>query len=431
MHAAALASAATPGVARRPAPRPPRGASCRRSSTASRRPARFFGALNASAPSAPADDAPVPTSPITVTVFSTRKYMLATQIPTLERAFPGRVRCVEAPLNAQTAQLAAGSDAVCLFVNDVADADAVDALADAGVRFIAMRCAGYDRVDVARCEARGVLVARVPAYSPHAIAEHAIALMLCLNRQLVKADARVRHGNYSLSGLVGFDMHGKTVGIVGTGKIGRCVGRVLLAMGCEVLAHDVHRSEEAEAMGMRYVDALSELLERSDVVTLHCPLLPSTKHIINAETLAMMKPGAMLINTSRGGLIDADALCDALDDRRVACAGLDVYEGEAGVFFEDKSQETDTVPGSSVGHDWDFALSNLANRPNVLVTPHQAFLTAEALGNIAQTTADNLGWFEHTRGERRGREGGEGGGGWDGAVDEAMFNGAANNIVEG
>ena len=181
-------------------------------------------------------------------------------------------------------------------------------------------------------------------------------------------------------------------------------------------------------MGMRYVDALSELLERSDVVTLHCPLLPSTKHIINAETLAMMKPGAMLINTSRGGLIDADALCDALDERRVACAGLDAYEGEAGVFFEDKSQETDNVPGSSVGHDWDFALSNLANRPNVLVTPHQAFLTAEALGNIAQTTADLR--VVRARGGEGGARGGRGARG-DGAVDEAMFNGAANNIVEG
>ena len=331
---------------------------------------------------------------IHLTVFSTAAYMHATQIPALEAAFPGNVKCLDVPLSADTAPLAAGSNAVCLFVNDVADADAIDALADLGVRFIAMRCAGFDRVDIDRCRARGVAVVRVPAYSPHAIAEHTVALMLALNRQLIKANARVTQGNYSLSGLVGFDMHGKTVGVIGTGKIGRGVASILLGMGCEVLAHDVRPSEEAVAAGVRYVDTVEELLPRCRVVTLHCPLTPATHHLMNAERLALMSRGSMLVNTSRGALVDTSALADALDRRRVACAGLDVYEGEAGVFFEDMSEATDEIPGASVGGAWDFRLADLASRPNVIVTPHQAFLTAEALGNIAATTVENLREFE-------------------------------------
>ena len=220
----------------------------------------------------------------------------------------------------------------------------------------------------------------------------AVALMLCLNRQLITASTRVQMGNYALSGLVGFDMHGKTVGVVGTGKIGRCTIDILLGMGCEVITHDLYPNAGLVERGIEYV-ALEDLLPRSDIVTLHCPLTPKSYHLMNAIKLAMMREGAMLINTSRGALVDTAALEAALASRRVGSCGLDVYEHEEGVFFEDISSDTDDNPGASLSEQWDTQLANLAARPNVIVTPHQAFLTQEALTNIAHTTADNLREF--------------------------------------
>lgn len=335
-----------------------------------------------------------PTETLKLAVFSTSSYMRHTQTPVIEEAFgAGNVRWLDVGLTPQTAPLAAGCNATCLFVNDRADAETIDALADLGVRFIAMRCAGFDRVDLDACARRGVAVTRVPAYSPYAIAEHAIAMMLALNRQLMKGHARVVQGNYSLSGLVGFDMHGKTVGIVGTGKIGRCTAKILLGMGCEVLAYDVFQSKEAIAMGVKYVDTVQELLPRCQIVSLHCPLTDDTYHLMDDAAFELMRKGRMLVNTSRGGLVDTAALARALDAQKIACVAMDVYEHEAGLFFEDKSEETDATPGSSLSPDWDLSLGSLASRPNVLVTSHQAFLTAEALGNIASTTVENLREF--------------------------------------
>ena len=279
-----------------------------------------------------------PTETLKLAVFSTSSYMRHTQTPVIEEAFgAGNVRWLDVGLTPQTAPLAAGCNATCLFVNDRADAETIDALADLGVRFIAMRCAGFDRVDLDACARRGVAVTRVPAYSPYAIAEHAIAMMLALNRQLMKGHARVVQGNYSLSGLVGFDMHGKTVGIVGTGKIGRCTAKILLGMGCEVLAYDVFQSKEAIAMGVKYVDTVQELLPRCQIVSLHCPLTDDTYHLMDDAAFELMRKGSMLVNTSRGGLVDTAALARALDAQKIACVAMDVYEHEAGLFFEDKS----------------------------------------------------------------------------------------------
>eukprot|EP00793_Prasinoderma_coloniale_P006935 PRCOL_00001767-RA len=327
-------------------------------------------------------------------------YMQRAQIDVLERAFPGGVECYDAALSVATAPLVSlshggrGANAVCLFVNDDAGAGSIHALADNGIRHIAMRCAGYDRVDLDACEQRGISVTRVPAYSPHAIAEHAVALMLALNRQLVKASMRVIQGNYSLSGLVGFNMHGKTVGVIGTGKIGRCTIDILLGMGCRVLAHDLYPNEEMLSKGVEYL-SLEELLPQSDIVTLHCPLNSTTQHLMNENRLSQMKHGAMLINTSRGALVETHALDKALERRQVGSVGMDVYENESGLFFTDTSQFTDNMPGASLPHlgAWDYALHSLAARPNVLVTPHQAFLTQEALQNIADTTVLNLNEF--------------------------------------
>ena len=336
-----------------------------------------------------------PTETLKLAVFSTSSYMRHTQTPVIEEAFgAGNVRWLDVGLTPQTAPLAAGCNATCLFVNDRADAETIDALADLGVRFIAMRCAGFDRVDLDACARRGVAVTRVPAYSPYAIAEHAIAMMLALNRQLMKGHARVVQGNYSLSGLVGFDMHGKTVGIVGTGKIGRCTAKILLGMGCEVLAYDVFQSKEAIAMGVKYVDTVQELLPRCQIVSLHCPLTDDTYHLMDAERRSTScGKDAHAGQHEPRRLVDTAALARALDAQKIACVAMDVYEHEAGLFFEDKSEETDATPGSSLSPDWDLSLGSLASRPNVLVTSHQAFLTAEALGNIASTTVENLREF--------------------------------------
>jgi D-lactate dehydrogenase len=285
-------------------------------------------------------------------------------------------------LTTATAALASGCSAVSIFVGDDASEPSLRALASGGTRLLALRCAGFNHVDLAAAARLGITVARVPAYSPHAVAEHAVALMLALNRKLHRAFNRVREQDFSLDGLVGFDMNGKTVGIVGTGQIGTVACRILLGFGCRVLAFDPVRNPQCEAIGVRYV-ALGELLRESDIVSLHCPLTPATRHLIDAQALATMRPSAMLINTSRGAVIDTRALIGALKAGRIGAVGLDVYEEEGDLFFRDLSE--------SVIQDDVFV--RLMTFPNVLITAHQAFLTREALAAIAEITIGNVRAF--------------------------------------
>ncbi len=298
---------------------------------------------------------------------------------------------LEARLTRESVAMAEGAGAVCLFVNDGADAEAVARLAHGGTRLIALRCAGFNNVDVAAAAGSGVEVVRVPAYSPYAVAEHTMALALSLNRQLHRSFARVREGNFELEGLLGFDMRGRTVGIVGAGKIGAAFARICAGFGCRVLVRDVRTSPEVEALGAEYT-TLERLLAESDIVSLHCPLTPETRHLINEETLGLMRPGAMLINTSRGALVDTRAVIGSLKTGRLGALGLDVYEEEADLFFRDLSGQ--------VLQDDVFA--RLLTFPNVLITGHQGFFTEDALRNIARTTLGNISAFE--RGESCGNE---------------------------
>ncbi|MEB3330833.1 MAG: 2-hydroxyacid dehydrogenase [Candidatus Sericytochromatia bacterium] len=287
-------------------------------------------------------------------------------------------------LTRETAALARGARAVCCFVNDTLSRPVLEALAAAGTQLVALRCAGFDNVDLEAASALGVTVVRVPAYSPHAVAEHAVALLLALNRRTHRAYARVREGNFSLNGLVGFDLHGKTVGVIGTGRIGRCFIDIMRGFGCHVLAHDLRPDPAISQLeGVRYVP-LDDLLGAADVISLHAPLTASTRHLIDEAAFRRMKPGAILLNTSRGPLVDSSALIEALKQRRLRGVGLDVFEREAGVFFEDWSEE-----GLQ-----DDELARLLSFPQVLVTGHQAFLTDTALGNIAETTLRNVEAFE-------------------------------------
>lgn len=289
----------------------------------------------------------------------------------------------EPRLNAATVELAAGFDAVCPFVNDRLDAAVVARLAALGVKLVLLRCAGYNGVDLAACARHGIKVARVPAYSPHAVAEHAFALLLAVNRHIHKAYVRVREMDFSLDGLVGFDLHGKTFGVIGTGRIGEAAIAIARGFGMRVLASDVQQDATLAArLGFSYVPQ-AQLLAEADVVSLHLPLLPQTRHLLNAGTLAAMKPGSVLINTSRGGLIDTSALIEALKSGHLGGVGLDVYEMEEGVFFQNLSD---------TGLQ-DDQLARLLTFPNALVTSHQGFLTAEALHNIASTTLGNATTF--------------------------------------
>jgi D-lactate dehydrogenase len=284
-------------------------------------------------------------------------------------------------LSTETAELAKKSQAVCVFVNDQLDRPCLETLATLGIRMVALRCAGFNNVDLAAAKQLKLGVTRVPAYSPYAVAEHAVALLLTLNRKTHRAFNRVRELNFSLNGLVGFDLHGKTAGIVGTGKIGRITAQILRGFGMKVLAYDpfpVH--DWARQFGVEYVDAPSKLAPESDVISLHTPLTPETRHIIRAETLELLKPGCLLINVSRGALVDTRALIAALKSGRLGGVALDVYEEEEGIFFEDLSGQ--------VLHDDDLA--RLLTFPNVLITSHQAFLTDEALAEIARVTVTNL-----------------------------------------
>jgi D-lactate dehydrogenase len=291
-----------------------------------------------------------------------------------------RWRFHEFRLSAETAATARGADAVCVFVNDTVDAACARELAALGVRLVALRCAGHNNVDVEAARRVGLRVTRVPAYSPHAVAEHAVALLLALNRRLHRAYNRVRELNFSLTGLVGENLAGKTVGIVGTGRIGRIAAKIFRGFDTEVFAYDpAPASDWAAQLGVRYVD-LPGLLAASDIISLHVPLLPETRHLINARTLAQMKRGVILINTSRGKLIDTRALIAALKSGHVGGVALDVYEEEEGIFFQDLS-------GQVLQDD---VLSRLLTFPNVLITAHQGFLTREGLSEIARVTVENL-----------------------------------------
>lgn len=285
---------------------------------------------------------------------------------------------LEARLDETTIRLADSMDAVCVFVNDDLNATVCEGLARCGVRHIVLRCAGFNNVDLKAANTFGLRVARVPRYSPHAVAEHTIGLILTLNRKIHKAYNRVRENNFSIDGLLGFDLNGRKFGIIGTGAIGIVLAKIVQGFGCDVLLYDPYPSEQAAALG-RYVE-LDELLRTSDLVSLQCPLTEDTYHLINEERVNQMKPGAMLVNTSRGGLIDAAAVIAGLKDKKIGGVALDVYEEESGVFFEDLSQQIMQ----------DDVLSRLMTFPNVLVTSHQAFFTRDALETIASTTIANL-----------------------------------------
>ncbi|NBW95612.1 MAG: 2-hydroxyacid dehydrogenase [Planctomycetia bacterium] len=320
-----------------------------------------------------------------VAVFSTQPY----DREHLERAAAGTGiawRWFDSRLDADTVALAADATAVNCFVNDDLNAAVLERLRDFGVRLVTLRCAGFNQVDVPAAARLGLPVVRVPEYSPHAVAEHAVGLVLMLDRRLHKAYNRVREGNFSLDGLLGFDLHGRTVGVVGTGRIGGRFAEIMLGFGCRVLAHDPRENAVLASRGVRFV-TLAELLAESDIVSLHCPLTPATHHLIDADRIALMKPGAMLVNTSRGGLVDTRAVIAGLKTGHLGHLGLDVYEEEAGLFFDDKSD--------AIIRDDVFA--RLLTFPNVVVTAHQAFFTRNALEAIAAQTVRNLVHFE--RGE--------------------------------
>lgn len=289
----------------------------------------------------------------------------------------------DAQLNEQTVELANNFTAICAFVNDKLTAAVIGQLASQGVRLIAMRCAGYNNVDLAAAQANNIAVVRVPAYSPYAVAEHAVAMIMTLNRKTHKAYNRVREGNFSLERLTGFDLHGKTVGVIGTGQIGQVFARIMLGFGCRVLAFDVIANRDLEAAGVEYLP-LIKLLPACDIISLHCPLNDQTKQIVNEQTLGMMKQGVMLINTSRGGLVDTRAGIEALKSGRLGYLGIDVYEQEEKLFFHNRSEEIIE----------DEVIMRLMSFPNVLVTAHQGFFTDEALTQIAQTTLHSINDFE-------------------------------------
>lgn len=290
---------------------------------------------------------------------------------------------LESRLKPHTARLAEGFDAVCAFVNDDLGEEVLDVLAGLGITHIALRSAGFNHVDLAAADRLGFTVARVPAYSPHAVAEHTVAIMLALNRQIHKAYTRVRDGNFALDGLLGFDLHGRTVGVIGTGKIGERVAVIMAGFGCRIVAYDPYPNQVCLDLGVEYVD-LPALFGTSDIVTLHTPLTPETHHLIDDKTVGMMKPGVMIVNTSRGALVDTVAVIDGLKSGRVGYLGLDVYEEEGDLFFENLSDRIIT----------DDVFSRLLTFPNVIITGHQGFFTADAITAIAETTIENLTAFE-------------------------------------
>lgn len=313
-----------------------------------------------------------------ITFFSTQPYD-QTFFNCYNDSFGFELVYFDSVLNQQTAGLVNDSEAVCIFVNDRADAVTLQQLAKKGVKIIALRCAGFNNVDLEAAKKLGLRVCRVPAYSPQAVAEHAMAMILTLNRKTHKAYNRVREQNFALNGLLGFDMHGKTMGVVGTGNIGQAFCRIAQGFGCKVLAFDLIANQTLEQSGVQYVP-LIELLQQSDIVSLHCPLNEQTRRLINPQTLQLMKEGVMLINTSRGGLIDTSCVIEGLKNGKIGYLGIDVYEQEEKLFFRDLSENIIQ----------DDTIQRLMSFPNVLVTAHQAFFTREALTQIALSTLKTI-----------------------------------------
>ncbi len=322
-----------------------------------------------------------------VAVFSAKTYDM-TSLTEANASHGHDLVFLEPRLTHVTASLAAGFPGVCAFVADQLGAPVLEELARSGTRLIALRSAGFNHVDLDTARELGLTVSRVPAYSPAGVAEHAVGLILTLNRKLHRAYMRVREGNFSLEGLIGFEMKGKTVGVVGTGKIGAAFCRIMIGFGCRILAYDPDPSAEARSLGLEFVD-LGRILGDSDIVALHAPLTKETHHLIDAGALDMMKEGAMLINTSRGALVDTRAVIEALKSRKLGALGLDVYEEEDKLFFEDFSEDLIT----------DDVFARLLTFPNVVITGHQAFFTHQAIRNIAETTLANVTAFERGEGE--------------------------------
>ncbi len=316
-------------------------------------------------------------------VFSTKPYdtkflVAANSAATHELTF------FEEKLSKRTAKLAEGQDAICVFVNDFLNARVLDILNNLNIRMVALRCAGFNQVDIRHASELGIKVAHVPAYSPYAVAEFALTLIMALNRRIHRAYNRVRDGNFSIDGLLGFDVHGKTVGILGTGKIGRVFAGLLKGFGINLLGYDLFPNPEFSELGGKYVE-LDSLFAQSDIISLHCPLTPETFHIVDAESIAQMKKGVMIINTSRGALVDASAVIEGLKSEKIGYLGLDVYEQEADVFYENLSERIIQ----------DDVLQRLLTFPNVIISSHQAYFTDTALIKIAETTMQNLTAFEN------------------------------------
>lgn len=313
-----------------------------------------------------------------ISFFSTQSYDKSF-FEKYNASFGFELEFFEVQLNSRTVSLIENTAIVCVFVNDVVDAAVIEKLAEKGVKIIALRCAGFNNVDLIAAKKMGIRVCRVPSYSPEAVAEHAMAMILTLNRKTHKAYNRVREQNFSLNGLLGFDLHGKTVGIIGTGNIGKAFAKIVLGFGCKVLAFDIIKDQEIEKLGVRY-ETLETIFKLADIISLHCPLSDKTKHMINKSSLSQMKDNIMLINTSRGALINTPDSIEALKNAKVGYLGIDVYEQEEKLFFKDLSE--------NIIQDDD--IQRLMSFPNVLVTAHQAFFTNEALTQIATTTFENV-----------------------------------------
>lgn len=320
-----------------------------------------------------------------IAFFSTKSYDRAYFDPLVQKS-PHDITYFEDILTVKTATLAKGFDAVCVFVNNPVDAPLLKKIAGYGVQVVALRSAGFNHVDLEAAKTHGVRIFRVPAYSPEAVAEHTVALILTLNRKTHKAYNRVRENNFSLDGLAGFNLHGKTVGVIGTGTIGTAFCNIMAGFGCEILAFDPNENSRVKEIGGTYTD-LEELFSRADIISLHCPLIPQTRHMINRESIEQMKENVMIINTSRGALIDTSAVITGLKQKKIGFLGIDVYEQEDNLFFEDLSDEVIQ----------DDEIARLMAFPNVLITGHQAFLTAEALQEITKTTLQNLTDYEEGR----------------------------------
>ncbi|MCE9885640.1 2-hydroxyacid dehydrogenase [Obesumbacterium proteus] len=311
-------------------------------------------------------------------IYSTKQYDRK-YLELVNKEFGFELEFFDFLLSPKTAKVAQGCEAVCIFVNDDASREVLTELAALGVKIIALRCAGFNNVDLEAAKELGLEVVRVPAYSPEAVAEHAVGLMMSLNRRIHRAYQRTRDANFSLEGLIGFNMHNRTAGVIGTGKIGVATMRILKGFGMKLLAYDPYPNPQALELGAEYVD-LKTLYEKSDVITLHCPLTPENHHLLDASAFSQMKSGVMIINTSRGGLIDSDAAIEALKQQKIGSLGMDVYENERDLFFEDKSN--DVIQ--------DDVFRRLSACHNVLFTGHQAFLTEEALTSISETTLNNI-----------------------------------------